>query len=288
MADSTRFWRFVPDAFTLTLANWMTAPNSISYTPLNSNVVDDYQAILYGDVSGNWHPTESSLAKSAAATADIRLENIHGKSGDKVSLPLYLDNASDIVAMNLTLDYDPHVLKALGASVTSLTQEYQLAYNVTDGRIKVALAGSRPLGKSGSVVSLEFEILETESAASPLVISEMMLNEGSISANIQAAEFRVGAPVPTEYALHQNHPNPFNTETVIKYQLPKPGKVSLKIYNSIGQQIRTLVEEIKQAGEYEIHWDGIDENGSKVSSGIYIYRLQAGEFVSIKKMLFLM
>jgi len=116
----------------------------------------------------------------------------------------------------------------------------------------------------------------------------MTLNEGRISANIQSAEFKLGAPLPTEYALHQNHPNPFNAETVIKYQLPKSGKVSLKIYNSLGQEVRTLVDAMKEAGEFEIHWDGMDDNGSRVSSGIYIYRFQVNEFVSTKKMLFMM
>jgi len=93
--------------------------------------------------------------------------------------------------------------------------------------------------------------------------------------------------LPESYDLSQNYPNPFNPETTIKYQLPEAGKVVLKIYNTLGQEIKTLVNEEKQAGYHEVRWDGKDDNGVKVSSGVYIYRLQAGQFVSSKKMIFM-
>jgi hypothetical protein len=289
MPDSTHFWRFIPDDFALSMSNWMDAPDSIAYTPLNSDTSDNYKGIIYGDVSGNWHPSDGGLAKSTVANVDIRLENVYGKAGDKISLPINVDNASDIIAMNFTLEYNPHVLKAVGVSLTSLTQDYQVAHNVEPGRIKVALAGSRSIAELGAIVNLEFDVLESESpdAGSLLQITEMVINDGSIAANIQAARFEMGSAVPDEYALDQNYPNPFNPETTIKYQLPKSGKVVLKIYNSIGQEIRTLVNEEKEAGYHEARWDGRDNGGVSVSSGVYIYRIQAGDFISIKKMLFL-
>ncbi len=94
--------------------------------------------------------------------------------------------------------------------------------------------------------------------------------------------------VPTEFALSQNYPNPFNPVTTIAYQLPTASNVTLKIYNLRGQEIRTLVEEEKPAGYYSIQWDGLDKQGMKVSSGVYIYRITGGsEFTASKKMLFL-
>ena len=100
-----------------------------------------------------------------------------------------------------------------------------------DVQIKVGLAGSQPSVGSSAIVNLEFDVLETESAdaTSLLEITEMVINEGAISANIKTAEFMLEAAVPEENALYQNYPNPFNPETMIKYQLPKPGKVVLKI-----------------------------------------------------------
>lgn len=87
--------------------------------------------------------------------------------------------------------------------------------------------------------------------------------------------------------LHQNFPNPFNSGTEIRFQLPVPGQTTLMVYNQLGQKIRTLVREVKQAGNYTLRWDGCDENGSFVASGVYVYILQSGEFVDVKKMVLL-
>ncbi len=93
--------------------------------------------------------------------------------------------------------------------------------------------------------------------------------------------------LPTEYQLSHNYPNPFNPETTIKYQLPKPGFVTLKIYNMLGQAVRTLVAEEKKAGYYQIIWDGRDSQGQVVANGIYLYQLKAGNFEKTRKMIML-
>ncbi|MFC1724285.1 LamG-like jellyroll fold domain-containing protein [candidate division KSB1 bacterium] len=90
--------------------------------------------------------------------------------------------------------------------------------------------------------------------------------------------------IPKKFALKQNYPNPFNPETTIKYELPKTSDVSLKIYNILGQEVKTLINQRKPAGYHTIIWDGRNKNGIKVSSGIYICRIKAGHFVSVKKM----
>ena len=90
--------------------------------------------------------------------------------------------------------------------------------------------------------------------------------------------------IPKGFNLSQNHPNPFNPETTIEYQLPSPCHVELRIYNPIGQRIRTLFDGQQNAGVYKLIWDGKDNSGKKVGSGIYIYRIIANEFTEIKKM----
>ena len=90
--------------------------------------------------------------------------------------------------------------------------------------------------------------------------------------------------IPDEYGLNQNYPNPFNMETEIIYQIPEAVFVELEIYNSMGQKIRSLVSENQSAGRYAARWDGRDEAGNFVSSGIYLYRLKAADFLSIKKL----
>jgi len=85
----------------------------------------------------------------------------------------------------------------------------------------------------------------------------------------------VDAKTPMIYKLDQNYPNPFNPVTTISYQLPFDSKVNIEIYNILGQKVITLINENKPAGYYDIQWDGLSQNGAKVASGIYIYRMTA-------------
>jgi hypothetical protein len=87
-------------------------------------------------------------------------------------------------------------------------------------------------------------------------------------------------PLPTEYALQDNYPNPFNPSTTIRYALPMSGQVSLKLYNVLGQEVKVLVDEEQGAGYKTINFSSGD-----LPSGIYIYKLVAGSFLSIKRMM---
>ena len=93
---------------------------------------------------------------------------------------------------------------------------------------------------------------------------------------------RVSAP--KEYSLAQNYPNPFNPETAIEYDLPRASDVMLTIYNLTGQEVMTLVRGRMDAGRHAVLWDGRDRNGVEMASGIYFYRIKAGEFVKTRKM----
>ncbi len=90
-----------------------------------------------------------------------------------------------------------------------------------------------------------------------------------------------------KYALYQNYPNPFNPETIIEFGLPENSNVEISIFNVQGQKILTLIDDFKTAGFHQTKWKGTDDNGEAVASGVYLYQLRAGEFVSIKKMLLL-
>jgi hypothetical protein len=88
----------------------------------------------------------------------------------------------------------------------------------------------------------------------------------------------------SKFIIYQNVPNPFSRSTTIRYQLKTNGYVSLKVYNIQGQLVRALANEDKKVGSYEVRWNGYDDNGQRVSNGIYIYQLNAGGERMVKKM----
>ena len=97
-------------------------------------------------------------------------------------------------------------------------------------------------------------------------------------------ELTENTEIPSNFELFQNYPNPFNPETEIHFQLQAASYVVVRIFNTLGQEIRTLTDKEYEAGFHRIRWDAKDNNGNLVSSGIYIYQLKAGAFSQIKKM----
>lgn len=93
--------------------------------------------------------------------------------------------------------------------------------------------------------------------------------------------------LPMAVTLDQNYPNPFNSGTVMRFALPSKSEVELVVYNLAGQQVATLATGMREAGNYAIIWDGRDEKGRELSSGVYLYRLQVGEHRAVRKLLLL-
>ncbi|HSD62646.1 MAG TPA: T9SS type A sorting domain-containing protein, partial [Ignavibacteriaceae bacterium] len=95
-------------------------------------------------------------------------------------------------------------------------------------------------------------------------------------------EVEVEVNYKLEFSLSQNYPNPFNPSTMIKYSIPKDGYVNLKIYNTLGQQVAELVNGIVKAGSHQVTF-----NAGNLSSGVYYYRIESGNYVSVRKMMIL-
>ncbi len=131
----------------------------------------------------------------------------------------------------------------------------------------------------GDTILIRFRLFSDEhNAGWGWVIDNLRIQE-----NVTSVE--ATPPLPTEFSLGQNYPNPFNAFTRIQYGLPGPSRVSLVVFNVLGQKVRTLLERRSQeAGFHSVDWDGRDDSGREVGSGLYVYRLQAGDFVQAKKM----
>lgn len=132
----------------------------------------------------------------------------------------------------------------------------------------------------------------------PMITSQDMIDSMQVifalisNTSIESHVEKVTAPVntyPTTFRLSQNYPNPFNGSTTIQYDIPDgmhQTKMIIQVYNLLGQKIKTLVYEEQDPGRYTVKWDGTDQNGRSVSSGVYFYRLLSKAFVESKKMLY--
>lgn len=107
---------------------------------------------------------------------------------------------------------------------------------------------------------------------------------GMLGADVPTAVL-AGLASPAAFQLLPNYPNPFNPETTLRYQLPEAVQVQLRIYSALGQVVRTLVDGPQPAGVQQVAWDGRDEGGQEAASGIYLYRLEAGDRIQTRQML---
>ena len=102
-------------------------------------------------------------------------------------------------------------------------------------------------------------------------------------------EVEVVVSAPNEFSLSQNYPNPFNPTTTIKYAIPADMVVTLSVYNILGEKVTDIVNELQKAGRYEVTFDATNQSDGKssLSSGLYFYRFEAGNFIAVKKMVLL-
>ncbi|MCK5381406.1 MAG: T9SS type A sorting domain-containing protein, partial [Candidatus Latescibacteria bacterium] len=150
---------------------------------------------------------------------------------------------------------------------------------ITERRIEGA-------GTSASAVDYEYVDEKIEEGMTYFYKIESMDYDGTKYMKdivVRVQELRV----PKKFALSQNFPNPFNPETSIRYTLPYATAVRLVIYNSSGQLVRTLVDGAQSMGVHSVSWNGETDSGVRAASGIYFYKLQAGSFDQIRRMVFL-
>jgi len=233
---------------------------------------------------------------SFAALTLQRAQNVKEESGE-IKLRVSLDEAQQLKGYGFVLQFDPTKYEFISAkevegnllNTDSGESTLFLASDKTPGQIAVGSMKVDGQGASGNGELVEF----TFRSQDPPISADFQILDGvlvDLTGNIDAINnIEIGTlkPMPSDYGLDQNLPNPFNPSTTIKYQLPASGDVSLVIYNLLGQQIRSLVKETLDAGFHSIVWDGKNQLGHQVASGVYIYRLQSGDFTTARRMMLL-
>ena len=225
---------------------------------------------------------------------EVSIPSLRATQGQRIAVPIQINDATGFLAGGVSLRYDATVLKAVDA-LLKLNSAYWQANTELDGEVRVAFASVKSQkaktefsqSKAQILFVVEFDVLaDTEGKISPLILDRVQLAE---SLSIKKVDGLVTV-LPSEFRLHQNYPNPFNPETWIPYDLAADASVEITIYNTQGHRIRTLTLGAQPAGLYltidkAAHWDGCSDTGELVSSGIYFYHLRAGDFHATKKMI---
>ena len=187
----------------------------------------------------------------------------------------------------MQLRFDPELLKWAGFEAAESVDPALIEVHAEQpGRLRLVRLGTTA-GDAAELGRLLFQRHRLERSAMVELEAFNVFDLSGFEQETDATRFRRYLPgLPTAFKLYANVPNPFNPETVIRYDLA--GKeamdVRLAIYNVAGQLVRNLVDEQQRLGTYEVVWDGLDESGAVVSTGVYLYRLEVGDQVRVRRM----
>ncbi|MBI5266908.1 MAG: T9SS type A sorting domain-containing protein [candidate division Zixibacteria bacterium] len=235
-----------------------------------------------------------------------------------VTVPLEIANQDGLTAVDMVLRYSEGVTLKEVTFAGTRVEYFDLKLSHIDaakrevivGLINQATATRKPELSAGegpianlvfavdnpSVTSITLEAITTKSPDHSLTFVYRESANGVTTFRKEQPEFGQvslalgagsGSSLPKEYALEQNYPNPFNPTTNIAFALPTAGRVEVAVFNVLGQQVNSLVSEDLPAGNHTIVWDGRNSQGESVASGIYFYRIVAGDFSQTKKMMML-
>ncbi|MBU2632087.1 MAG: T9SS type A sorting domain-containing protein, partial [Proteobacteria bacterium] len=227
------------------------------------------------------------------ASGNIEMENQQIQVGQTIDIPLTLSNGDNILSFEGKIVFNLEHLTYTGIVWSESVEGFMIETNIEDGEVKFAAAGTLPDGEKGIIAILQFTVNEDfVEDETTVALQRLRWNEEAIMEEVATATlFTITgidenlSETPSDYALNQNYPNPFNPTTTIRYEIPHSVHVKLTIYDTNGRNVATLVDRRQNAGWYNIQWNGVNSKGRSVSSGVYLMRLEAGDFVDAKKIL---
>ena len=244
------------------------------------------------------YPTFSKVSGKDNSNSRMKLLDIPEIvfSEDEFDVSVWIENVSDLRGYQFTVKYDPDKYELINMERDMTEGDFLISGNPDDNKTVFFTTDDR---KGKMYVGCLLGHVETAEGDGKLVELKFKAKVDGDTPDIQLTNILVGnsgnklvklgdvVNMPDEFKLSQNYPNPFNPETNIRFQLPEASKVTLKIYNILGQEIKTVVSKNLDAGYHTVKWDGTNDFGLKVASGVYIYQVKAGSFIASKKMVFL-
>lgn len=293
-------WLFVDVDYAITIENAFLAPHQRIYNNLSQNFSSqDFVGIILGDVTGSFgsaaakaHFSKSNaIAEMLSVSIQNRALSLHAR---KAEFSIELSGIEkEYNSFDLVLQVDQEIKVTEISLGPILPSEHWLMdwYESEQGNFRIsAFSGSEEAIKNDGTLlliksTLHSTMQEKQTLSLNLSFAQFGHNGDEVIAQGKSETFEMGAKPPELFALYQNHPNPFNPSTSIIYDLSEAIEVNLAIYDLLGQKVRTLVHKHQEAGSYNIEWNGLKDDGTLASSGLYFYRLQAGGLILTRKLI---
>jgi hypothetical protein len=257
------------------VGNWLFSPTSRNYVAPNSDrLSENYSAVLLGDVYGNFGAV-SELSKTNELTEKEHFSNEY-QPGDIFTLSVNA-SSSGLLAFDIIADMPESYLRLKNITPVGEASFFQRMENVTMNNLHLGFYNTEPTKQAGNLVNLNFEVLQS-------ITGFEVEKQTNFKDQYAVMTYHITtqlAAQPQKFTVHQNYPNPFsrkedfaNQNTTISYEIPKPGEVSVQIYNLLGQKVKILFQGVQLPGTKNLQWQGDADNGQSASAGIYICQIR--------------
>jgi len=213
-------------------------------------------------------------------------ENVRGYINSKISIPLIIKNREKMLSADIQLLYDPDQLEFIDVKKTALTHNFYLIFNILPGgKIKIAMYILEPIKLNGEFIRLEFMIINKKKTdITTLKVTSLRINS-LMPVSDQTTVLMLDKGNIKKAIDVKNIPNPFNPVTKIYYQNIASGHGQLIIYDMLGKQVRHFDLGYIAPGVHELFWDGRDNNGKELASGVYFVKFICEKEIRINKMI---
>lgn len=285
-------WHFVDSGYTITMGNWFDAPGYMWFDVTNADItLPPFIGVRMGDVNNSWGFTPPFAKPATGQYVTVAVGSMEAADGETIVVPITLADASDLAGFELHLGFDRRVLTCTG--ITSEILGNATVNTVSGGAHLVweDINSPRQISAAQTVAEVTFQVTGHINGMTEIMVdrAEAVTSTGDPYALTVANGSLYngsGSSRPTAYSLEQNVPNPFNPTTTIRATMAQPGEYTLAIFNIAGMKIREF-RAYHEAGLVELQWDGRDDGGVTVPTGIYLYRFQSGAFSQTKQMVLL-
>ena len=258
---------------------WEFVPNQRSYNQVSQDQSgQNFTGIILGNVHGQWNPSENLYKKKQPKKIDIT--KWVKKIGDnllELSIPS-MENRG-LLSADLNIRFDNNELKLARILKTDISKNFNLVYNNKNGRIKLSLFGINEIRQKGNLVNILFDIINGSSADFGLILDSYYINDSELTTNTGINDNKSKKSTKAQDRIlnvYQNYPNPFNSKTNIVFFNSAVARVRVSIFNITGSEVKTLINQELDKGIHRLQWDGTNNFGEKVTSGIYICRIIKG------------
>jgi len=254
--------------------------------------------VLYNDTDGSrndigaYGGPYSDSSWIPQNNSSLAIDSIQAANIDTINISITGEGVEGMAEVNMSLSFDPSIINIISASSGNLTKSFSCEKtNLQPGTINLSLKSNKGIiEKNGELTDLILAVNSTQSLNTFLHFDSasvrdeitclnkvLNLKDGKITI-ITGVDNSYNDAVPTRFSLSQNYPNPFNPSTKIRYEIPIENKVLIKVYDILGREVATLINDHQKAGRYEVEW-----NAGNFASGVYFYTIKAGDFLAVKK-----